>query len=127
MPVLTEKEFARNPDLESGQIEESSFKSVKDGSGEPCPSLIEVEAGFKPASTNGKKVQAFRWTFFHPENGTDSLIEYEDSIEIDGKVFKRKFVRGILKTTDKTLADFLLKKKYILVDKVKVDGSPNST
>jgi hypothetical protein len=54
------------------------------------------------------------------------LKTYKDQIEIKGRMIERVCKNGLLKTSDKDLKDFLIGKKYILIEtKETNDGKEN--
>lgn len=64
--------------------------------------------------------ETIEYTLLHPENEIGNYQKFEDEIEIKGKKYKRKCEKGILKTTEIILKDFLISKGYILLNEKKV-------
>lgn len=63
----------------------------------------------------------FRWALMHPENGANGdLQNFEDVLNLDGTPYKRVCHRGVVKTIDEPLAEFLISKGYQLMYKEKI-------
>lgn len=66
--------------------------------------------------------EIFKYYLLHPENGVmGNLQNFEDVIKLEGKEYKRICKRGVVITTEKPLANFLIKKGYILMEKIKIE------
>lgn len=62
----------------------------------------------------------FEWILVHPEIPKGENINFEDELIINGKTFKRICKRNLVRTQEKELAEFLIKKQYRLLEKVEV-------
>jgi len=100
LPVLTQKE-RMNVSLKKETLEIN---------------LADLEKITKSAKTIKKSI--FTYYLLHPENGFDCLQEFEDVIKIDNKEYNRICNGGVVKTSEEPLADFLLKKGYLLMEKL---------
>ena len=101
MPVLTQEQYEQFK--QSGSLE----RGVK-----PLP---------KPVIKEEDKQDIEYWLLYPEiEKGLD-LPSFEDVIEIDGKRYLRKCERGIVKTKDKPLYEFLKRKGYELMYKKRVE------
>lgn len=97
MALLTKKEYL---ELEKKEIKKSE---------------ITVDEIKLSAVVEEKK---FIYFLLYPENVENYPSNFEDIIKIDNKEYKRKCENGIVKTNEHILADFLLKKGYILLEKL---------
>lgn len=102
MPVLTKEQYEKKKG--------KSFVETKD-----IPSVLAPE--LPVSGSDSKPVKKYEWFLLHPENGVNNLQDFQDVLKIDGKEYKRNCERGIVRTKDKPLADFLLKKGYLLMEK----------
>ena len=109
MPVFSQKEFKA-----SAQKAKALNNPSKDDS-----SLNEISGtlGKQPLPRVLKKEKQYIYHFFHPENGQNEGLYFEDEIVLEGIKYKRSCENGILKVKEKPLADFLKKKGYILIKK----------
>lgn len=107
MAVFTQKEY-KNLHKKSTKInpKEEIIPPIIISSEEPKKSSEEI----------------FKYYLLHPENGVmGNLQNFEDVIKLEGKEYKRVCRRGVVITIEKPLADFLIKKGYMLMEKIKVE------
>jgi len=78
----------------------------------------------KPIKKKVNKEYKF-WRLFHPENGVDDLQNFEDEINIDGKIYKRICKNGVVTTEHEILAEFLINKGYMVIEKL--NNEPNQS
>ena len=95
MPVLTKDEYMKLKEQgtaqavpDSGSIEKKEVKTVK-----------------------------YLWYLMHPEMGYDEKPTFQDVLNIDGNEYERICVNGTVKTDQKVLRDFLVKKGYFEMHK----------
>lgn len=108
MPVLTQKEYDYKKAIKK------SLKENDEGSKAPSSILLKEDKVIK------KKKDVYEYYLLHPENGVDDLQNFQDVITLEEKEYKRECKGGVIKTKEEVLANFLLKKGYILMEKIKV-------
>ena len=94
MPVLTQRQY-------EGMASKKAIPIIKK----------------KVSLKSEKKVEIPKVTYIllHPENGIFDRQNLEDEVELNGVKHKRICKNGIVRTTDKILADFLLTQEYRLL------------
>ena len=91
MPVLTQKQYDEMP--KASVKVEKKLKLVEPTKPQPSKTYI----------------------LMHPENEVMIKQNFEDELELNGVKHKRICKNGVVKTQDKTLADYLLKQQYKLL------------
>lgn len=116
MPVFTHKQFIDKNKIKVTPVNKS--EEIQDKS----TGVDEIDVN----QTENKKVKKsipvdpYKYFLLHPENGVNTLQNFEDTIILEGEEYKRECVGGVVTTTKKVLADFLLSKGYMLMEKVEV-------
>lgn len=109
MAIFTKKDYEARP--RQGVV--STIKELK--------KLDDVKIT-TVTKTRKKKLEKVTYHLFHPENGQENdLQDFEDIIKIDGKEYSRICKNGMVKTEDKELMDFLLRKGYEFIGEI--DGN----
>lgn len=109
MAVYTHKEYSEKQAEAQGLPEPTKKQRLT--------SLID------PASPKSVQERTlYEYYLLHPENGADGdLQEFEDIVNVYGTEYKRVCKRGIVKTKEKDLADYLLDRGYLLMEKIEVE------
>lgn len=108
MPVLTQAELEK-------------FELNKTSKAGDSSSPAEEEKKYEKKRKILKKLLISKHTLWllHPENSRENPLNFEDEITINGITYKRKIKKGIIKTKDIPLINFLKKKGYIEIHKEK--------
>lgn len=96
MSVHTQREY------DEKSAYESQIKSIRQEEIE-----AEVKVKIPPAPV---------YVMLHPENERDNLKEFVDMVTINGKEYKRECVRGIVRTDQEELKEYLFSQGYLLLD-----------
>jgi hypothetical protein len=110
MPIYTQKEY---DEKESGPVVDNK-------------GTVEEKGSTLPEERISKPVTVIQYWFLHPEIPKFGVPpSFEGELKLEGKVFFRKCIRGIIKTHEKPLVDFLKKKGYIVMHKenIEIDNS----
>ena len=94
MPVLTQQQYKESKD---------KFDPIKRETAKPIEKAVV------------SKLPEIFYVLLHPENEINNLKNFQDEVELDGVKYKRDCIRGIVKTKDKPLADFLVSQEYKLI------------
>ena len=109
MPVLSQSEYREYLNKKDHSGKEKSFSNDNKFHISPKQSKRGREL---PQDCN-KKV----YYLLHPENGSGGDYQhFEDVLNIDGKDYVRKCERGIVKTDEEVLAEFLINKGYKVME-----------
>ena len=102
MAVLTKAEYEKkNAVKEEKKVQqESSFVKAKEE--------IPVEK------------DQYNYLLFHPENPAEGYLNFKKDIEIKGKVYEFVCKNGTVQTSEKILADRLIKDGYSLISQEEV-------
>jgi|WetSurMetagenome_2_1015567.scaffolds.fasta_scaffold02185_2 hypothetical protein len=98
---------------------DKEFKKIKKQKSKEDSSKKELSSPLIEESKRIPPVPVFEYKLMFPENGSDELVTFHDTLTIDGKEYTRDCVRAILKTKEDVLAKYLLSIGWILLDKVK--------
>lgn len=102
MPVLTEEQY-------------ELFKQKKSEKDEKLSDQI-----FKADKVKEDKV--FEWVLIHPEIPIGESVNFEDTLVLEGKGYTRICKNNLVTTTERVLAEFLIKKGYRLHTKKEVSN-----
>jgi hypothetical protein len=63
-----------------------------------------------------EKILETTYVLLHPENDMGNYQNFEDEIVLNGRIYKRKCVNGIIRTKEITLVNYLKEQDYLLLD-----------
>lgn len=114
MPIFTQKEYEKKKkdnifsSINSEKEDDRLIGDVKRSSSKIKNKIVSKE-------------KTFKYWLLHPENSANGDYQnFEDVIKIGEKEYKRSCKNGVVVTTEKVLAEFLLYKKYILLEKKEI-------
>jgi len=94
-------------------------KELKEKSTKKKPSVsVEPEEVTPVAAPAPSAAPRYQYVLMHPENGREGpRANFQDSLIIDGKVYKRDLKNGVLRTEEKVLAEYLVKLGWVQLER----------